>query len=49
MNRYIKTNMYDVLDRLPTHRVVRFHFQCWQDGDEEGMDIAENILYFRGE
>ena len=53
MNEYKATSvvahLYQKLDRMPTQRLVNFHFQCWQDGDEEGMSIAETILYFREE
>ena len=49
MNEYVEKNLYDILDKYDTAKVKLYYLACAETGDEDGMRVADNILYCRGE
>lgn len=49
MNEYVEKSLYDILDKFDTPKVKLYYLACLETGDEDGMRVADNILYCRGE
>ena len=49
MNEYLEKSLYDILDNRPTNIVKLYYVICLDQGDKDGMNVADNILRCRGE
>ena len=47
MNKYMETNLYDVLDRFDTPKLQVYLLCCQEEKEYDGVRVAANILRVR--